>query len=412
MTGQEVERHITQTPVPQFLEAIGVHFLYDEVTNARIVAIPGEVRSKVNVIDPVTSLVQADPNWTPRISVCELNPSKDGPHYYQQAGGKLAPTKQALEVLAKGAGVLYTRTDRIPKAELDEGEIGYRATIGIRRSDGTVEELRREKVWVEAAERQEVEDAVTAARAYENGQRTNKPKWVPDSDEWRAEVQKRWLRELRDRYAKTESKAVLRAIRAALQIPHTFTPAEAAKPFLIVGFNFTPDYDDVEVKRMLVAAGLNAQAAMYGPSAPTERINTTTGEITSGADSPTTDAEEAAAPGDQQVEAAASDPLTPAAASAPDEDEPEPTLFGDQQAAEDADTPAWFVVPAVEGIGESWRGKTLSEIAAMEETDEKSGERIGEKWFAYVARNPAKYPPQLHAALQRFRPQLFEQKAS
>lgn len=243
-------------PIPAVLRELGVRIAEDAASGNRLVLIPSEVRQRVNVIDPVTSLVQADPNWTPRVSVAELNPDPDnGPHFYKQAGGKLAPTKQALEVLAKAAGILSTTTERIPRAELDDGEIGYRATVTIRRSDGTTEQVQREKVWVKEAERAEIEDAVRNART---------KRWQHGDD---AEIEKRWLKELRDRYAKTESKAVLRAIRAALQMPHTFTPQDAAKPFLIIGFNFTPDYNDVETRRMLVAAGLNAQAAVYGPRA-------------------------------------------------------------------------------------------------------------------------------------------------
>jgi len=244
------ELALRSVPVPSFLQDLGVKFAYDEASNARLVLIPRTVSEKVNVIDPVTSLVQADPNWTPRISIAELNPSGDGPHFYKQAGGKLAPTKQALEVLGKAAGILYTKTRRIPRSELDEGEIGYTATLGVRRSDGTVEEISREKVWNEKVERNDIEAAV--GRSDKTGAAAA------------AEIEKRWLKELQDRYAKTESKAVLRAIRSSLQIPHTFSPADAAKPFLVIGFNFTPDYNDAEVKRALVAAGLNASEALYG----------------------------------------------------------------------------------------------------------------------------------------------------
>ena len=44
------------------------------------------------------------------------------------------------------------------------------------------------------------------------------------------------------------------------------------KPFLVVGFNFTPDYSDPIVKRALVAVGLNAGAAIYGGREPSEEM--------------------------------------------------------------------------------------------------------------------------------------------
>jgi hypothetical protein len=319
----------------------------------------------VNVIDPVTSLTQADPNWTPRISVVELNPAKDGPHYYEQAGRKLAPTKQALETLAKGAGVLYTKTERVPKADLDEGEVGYRATIGIRRSDGTVEEIRREKVWVKEAERAEVEQAVTDAKLYENGQRTSKPRFdVPGSAAWKAEVEKRWLRELRDRYGKTESKAVLRAIRAALQIPHTFTPADAAKPFLVIGFNFTPDYNEPDIRRALVAAGLNASAAVYGGS--DDRLNRETGELTTPA---------APTPVDADTEAEVPAPASvgdPQAEGGEGGETAHPSAVADDTAPAPGTDPDVVLVP--DGV---WAGLTLDGIAAKG--------KAGAEWLAWAA---------------------------
>jgi len=261
-------------PIPKPLEEAGLTIAIDERTGARAIVIPASVRERCNVIDPVTSLVQADPNWSPRISMVELDPdAKAGKHFYEQAGRKLAPTKQALETLAKAAGILYTKTSRIPRAELNEGEVGYVATVGVRRSDGTVEEIQREKVWVEEAERAEIEDAVTRAEEWSNGQKTGNPRFGHQGEpSWVNEVNKRWLKELKDRYAKTESKAVLRAIRAALQIPHTFTTAEAQKPFLVIGFNFTPDYTDAEVRRIMTAVGLNAQAALYGNGGQTAAL--------------------------------------------------------------------------------------------------------------------------------------------
>lgn len=313
-------------PIPSVLRELGVRIAEDAATGNRLVLIPSDVRQRVNVIDPVTSLVQADPNWTPRVNVVELNPDPDnGPHYYKQAGGKLAPTKQALEVLAKAAGILSTTTERMPRAELDEGEIGYRATVTIRRSDGTTEHVQREKVWVKEAERSEIEEAVRTAR--------NK-RWQHTDEQ---EIEKRWLKELKDRYAKTESKAVLRAIRAALQMPHTFSPQDAAKPFLIIGFNFTPDYNDVEIRRMLVAAGMNASTALYGPRAlePPDTVDVETGEITAASETGRPDESEpqkqlAAGGGSehdpQPVSGASASPLFADAAPAPgnDDDEPEP----------------------------------------------------------------------------------------
>ncbi|MGH2798330.1 MAG: hypothetical protein ACRDM0_11820, partial [Thermoleophilaceae bacterium] len=58
---------------------------------------------------------------------------------------------------------------------------------------------------------------------------------------------------------KAETKAIERAIRAALQIPAAIPEANLAKPFLVVGYSFTPD---PELARALA---LSAQSRLYGP---------------------------------------------------------------------------------------------------------------------------------------------------
>lgn len=399
------ELQVRSVPVPAFLAELGVKFAFDETLNARLVMIPPDVSQRVNVIDPVTSLVQADPNWTPRISVAQLNPDAvSGPHFYKQAGNKLAPTKQALEVLGKAAGILYTRTNRIPRTELDDGEIGYRATLGVRRSDGTVEEISREKVWVGDAERAEIEDAVTRAEEWKDGKpvRGSRKFDSPGTENWNAEVTKRWLKELKDRSAKTESKAVLRAIRAALQIPHTFTPADAAKPFLVIGFNFTPDYNDADTKRALVAAGLNAQASMYGPAA-IAAAQDSSGSAVQGR--PVTDES-------QQASDVADSPSTP---EATDTDPDVQTETADAEKGgynhgetDDPTVAAQEAAKLVPPIGvHSEAGSTLAEI--LEIPKSKSG---GPLWFEKALQSdelPDTFKSGVLAFCRVYLPDLYEQ---
>lgn len=260
--GQELERVVSAVPVPRQLQELGVKIGRDEGSGMAVVMIPPQVRQAMNVINPVSSIAQADPNWSPAISVVQLD--KDL-HTYP-VSGKYGLNKQALETLAKAAGVLYTRTARVPNSELGPGELwAYRATVGFRRSDGTIDEVTRERGFVEAAERSDIEVAVSKGNKFGAAGTTS----------WQAEVEKRWLAEMRFGRAKTESKAINRAMRSGLQVPTSLEAKDLAKPFLVIGYNFTPDYDDVETKRILVAAGLNAQAVFYGepkhelPAGPT-----------------------------------------------------------------------------------------------------------------------------------------------
>jgi len=118
--------------------------------------------------------------------------------------------------------------------------------VVIRRSDGTPYPITRTKIWNREVERAKVE--ATAKDA--------------------ADFRRKFLIECEQAPAKTESKAVLRAIRAALQVPHTFTEAEAKKPFLVVGYAFTPDLSDPETRKVILEIGYARGAEVYGGAAP------------------------------------------------------------------------------------------------------------------------------------------------
>jgi hypothetical protein len=398
----EIERRVMApppvraVPVPHILAELGVRVGRDEEAGMAVVVIPPDVRQAVNVINPTTSFAQADPNWTPSISLVQLDKDLHG---YPLPGSKVGLNKQALETLARAAGVLYTRTTRVPRDELHEGELfAYRATVGFRRSDGTIDEVTRERGFVEAAERAEIEDAVTRNDRY--GAR--------ESEAWQTEVRKRWLNELRFGPAKVESKAINRALRAGLQVPTSLAPAAFGKPFLVIGYSFTPDYDDAEVKRILVAAGLNAQAAIYGGRQVAGELEHATdieppvrAELAAGTDEtggeptpsasagapgspPSSDPGAGAHPAGETAGADAASDAAPADEPGPEEEMPP---------ADDADEPPAFAIPAA-AVDESeqvevtfgrWQGQTLGAIAAHEK---------GATWYAWALAQPVEKLPQ------------------
>lgn len=249
---------VRPVPIPRELQELGVRIAEEEDTGLRVIVLPAAVRQAVNLLTPVSSWNQADPNWTPSISLVQLD---EAAHTYPLPGGKKGLNKQALETLGKCAGVLYTRTARVPHHELQPGEdYAYRATVGFRRSDGTIDEVTRERGFQREAEQADIEGAVRSSERY------------PTPEAQAAEIRKRWIAELRFGPAKTESKAINRALRAGLAIPAAVDRGALAKPFLVVGFNFSPDYTDPEVKRALVAVAMNAQAAIYGGRDVSEQL--------------------------------------------------------------------------------------------------------------------------------------------
>jgi hypothetical protein len=234
-------------PIPKELAALGVTVAVDPQSEMQILIIPKELRERANVLTPVQAFQQADPNWRPSLRVVELDPAKDGPHFYPQTGGRLAPRKQALELLADAAGVVSVRTslsgrERVVVGDVTAETFTHLAVLQIRKSDGTLRVLEASRTYEPYAEYEEITTAVASGQYAKQ----------PGTDAYTAEVRKRWLNEIKFAKAKNESKAILRAIRAALQIPHTFSGDRAGKPFVVVGWNLSPQ-DTPEVRQAIAS---------------------------------------------------------------------------------------------------------------------------------------------------------------
>jgi hypothetical protein len=222
-------------PLPKELAALGVVAAVDPESGMQVLIIPKALREKFNVLAPVQAFQQADPNWRPSLRVVELDPSPEGPHFYKQTGGKLAPRKQALELLADAAGITEMRTQLLGRERVEVGGVmaetfTHLASGKIRKSDGTLRVLEASRTYEPFAEYEEIVTSVSS------GQYAKKP----GTAEFDTEVRKRWLNEIKFAKAKNESKAANRVIRAAIQSSHTYTPARAALPFVVVGWNLAP----------------------------------------------------------------------------------------------------------------------------------------------------------------------------
>lgn len=360
---------VKAVPIPAQLQDLGVRIAEDE-GGLRVIVLPPAVREAVNLITPVSSWNQADPNWTPTINLVQLD--KDS-HTYALPGGKLGLNKQALETLGRCAGVLYTHPTRVPKAELQDDEAwAYRATAGFRRSDGTVDEVTRERGFNREAEQMEIEDSVRSAK-YDGNLKFTTPEAIE------AECRKRWIAELRFGPAKTESKAINRALRAGLGIPASVTAAQIQKPWLVVGFNFTPDYNDPETRRALMQLANIGSNRLYGtpivsdemPERPGADIpvEASFGELPSGTTPYVTKDSPAQTPSANEEGAAGTSVLTDNAASSPGEGQPaasSPLPEPDDEALLEADEASRYIPES---------GKYGSDPEKLTYVDAETGEK-------------------------------------
>ncbi len=168
-------------------------------------------------------------------------------------GGKLMPLKHKVLEIAREAGVLVERIEQVlpstwkPFVELARevkklpDGVDLHALLEPRRNDVAVQASVLLEVapgeyvrgvgtaeWIEEDERALVERSV---RRFLREKNLN---W--DEERIQAEIEDRMLDIRRFRVRLTETKALLRAIRAVLSLKTAFSPEEVSKPFIIVSW--------------------------------------------------------------------------------------------------------------------------------------------------------------------------------
>lgn len=160
------------------------------------------------------------------------------------------------------------------------------------------------------------------------------------------------------------------------------------------------DSDRVARLRAVPENGYDAAKELYGPNGAAalkqgETVDTQTGEISPAA-SGGQSAEPQQAEGADQVDSDSAS-SSPVASSVPEDDDPEPAAVAAATPSDDeAETAGSTLIP-----GGAYEGKTLAQVAAIGPE--------GEEYLAWMARNAGRSSvgPQVHAALQKFRPGLF-----
>jgi hypothetical protein len=121
-----------------------------------------------------------------------------------------------------------------------------------------METVEADRDWHEDARRSEIEAETKKAATKYN--------W--SAEKFETEFAKRWNFELQYGAGSIQTKALNRALRAAINLPTSVTREQVTKPWLVVGYQLTPDYSDPEVKRIVISAGLSASGDLYGGVPP------------------------------------------------------------------------------------------------------------------------------------------------
>ena len=234
--------------MPQRLTMDGIKALYPE-------------DKWIHVLPAVTKFMGTDsPIWG--LDVTEVTIDPNSPSAVYDNKGKDALTKISLDRLAAAAGLTLTtrRTDDRANREV----CVYEATAVLRLPGGEaiVRTATREWDGRDAADRVEIE-----CENYVQKEAVKKNITLTDEqfdNAVRRRFREEMLREREISRAKTETKAVNRAIAMILGIPRSFPRGILATvKFAVVKYVLVPDMSDPEIRRAVIAAGVSAHTQLY-----------------------------------------------------------------------------------------------------------------------------------------------------
>lgn len=202
----------------------------------------------------------------PSVSVVQLNPDPNAGDVFKvgkkNGADVFAYSKQALEKLASAAGISLRMVRVDDRSDRDYCEV---EAIGVMANESGKEIIRTARKAFHMAD-------VEAAAMQE------KIKWNQGMTEEaaRAAVANEMAGFRKHLLARTESGAANRVIRALLAIGSGLTPAQVAKPKVLVRIDFRPDpTGDPDLKRILVDRGMGSSLALYGPAQAQQSENKT-----------------------------------------------------------------------------------------------------------------------------------------
>lgn len=188
------------------------------------------------------------PGYAITLATVDL-PTGDPVLWYKVDGGKLAPSKVALDRLAELAGISDEYTRRV-----DDGKTPFRweyeSAVLIRGLDGTTRRIvrRREVDLTESGP-----DFALAVESAKRGGRYTAgtvPGQIQQARKFGAAI--------------CESKAHNRAVRAALGIAAAMPPDQAARPFVVPKLTWVPPADNAMIQQMIAAKELGLVDALFG----------------------------------------------------------------------------------------------------------------------------------------------------
>jgi hypothetical protein len=190
-----------------------------------------ELAKVANIVFPVTALDQLPPMHKPSLSVIRVDTDMRKKEVYSINSDQLGLSKHIILKMLNATGANVKTQKLTPDSDLDL--IRWAAIVWGKLPDGTVHQAQASKAW----------------------------SWEKCQAEMK-ENQAKQYRQFADE--QTETKAILRAARAFLNIKTSYSKEELAKPFIIARSVPDMDMSDPEIRRMYAQRLIDSTFALYG----------------------------------------------------------------------------------------------------------------------------------------------------
>jgi len=221
-------------------------------------------KQKANVLVPTTKIAGLSDFHKPVVDEVYLSSNpEDGDVYYDKITKKWRITKVGLNKLSVVAGIIWHPTEcRRTDNRSDRDYVSFQAVGGIRKADGTPVFFKSEFDIDMDVVRDEAHDLYSKKYRDQDWfkKMSEKNQEVYVQDKIRNEI----IQKRKHKLKLCESGAMNRVIRSLLGLKSGYTKEELAKPFVMVRIVLQPDYDDKDVRKMLIERSMDAMAGIYG----------------------------------------------------------------------------------------------------------------------------------------------------
>jgi len=256
--------------------------------NTQVVQLDNYRREKYNVLVPTTTMTQISPFHKLRVEEVKIDPDPDRGEVYKVGSkytGKdsngepiyedvLALSKTALMKIASAAGIVWNWNETKPLS-VSRDYVLYQAVGAFRKGSGEWLPLKATKeIDLQTIEEETYESNLEKAKKLASSKYQDDKKKLNNMtpEQWAAAQTKAHMIQWRkNKLMRAETGAMLRVIRALLSIKHQYSPSELNRPFIVPHVDFSPDYSDPEVRKMVIEHGLQATAALFGNASPTNQ---------------------------------------------------------------------------------------------------------------------------------------------